>query len=228
MLIGHYAPALLLQRARPTVPLAALFVAGQLVDLAWASLVLLGVEHLRIVPGFSASNDLDLYDMPWTHSLASTFVWGLVALGAWRVLKPGPTALGDAGVFALGVTTHFVLDWVVHVGDLPIAAAQGPKLGLGLWNFKALAVLVECGFFAVAALAWWWPRRTGREARAAGALLLGMLAFGVASYFIPEPPTPEAMAVSGLLTWTLLPVLAARVTRTPRAEGPNPAGAAGA
>jgi hypothetical protein len=213
MLIGHYAPALLFQRARPTVPLAALFVAAQLVDLAWASLVLLGVEHLRIVPGASASNDLDLYDMPWTHSLASTGVWALAAFAGFRAWKRGATAQGDAVVFAAVVASHFVLDWVVHVHDLPIAAAQGTKLGLGLWNMKPLAVVVECGLFAATSLYWWWPRRAAPAARAQGIFLAALLAFAVASFYIPEPPTPQAMALSGLFTWTLCAWLAARVTR---------------
>lgn len=213
MLIGHYAPALVLQRARPSVPLAALFIAAQLVDLGWATLVLLDVEHLRMVHGFSASNDLDLSDMPWTHSLAATGVWALAAFIGYRLWKRVPGATVDAAVFALVVASHFVLDWVVHVQDLPIAAAQGPKLGLGLWNFKWAAVLVECSLFALAALAWWWPHRQGVNARKQAALLLGMFVFAVASFFIPEPPTPQAMAVSGLFTWTVVPWLAARVTR---------------
>ena len=39
----------------------------QLVDIAWSILVLLGIEKLRIVPGFTATNPLDLYYMPFTH-----------------------------------------------------------------------------------------------------------------------------------------------------------------
>jgi hypothetical protein len=32
---------------------------------SWALLVLLGIEKVRIVPGMTASNPLDLYDMPY-------------------------------------------------------------------------------------------------------------------------------------------------------------------
>ncbi|MFO0547486.1 MAG: hypothetical protein U0271_03805 [Polyangiaceae bacterium] len=218
MLIGHYAPALLLQRARPSVPLPALFVAAQLVDLAWALLVLMGVEHLRIVRGFSASNDLELYDMPWTHSLASTPLWVLAAVVGWRAFRRGPAATVDAAIVGLTVSSHFLLDFVVHVKDLPVAAAQGPKLGLGLWNAKAAAVLVECGLFAFSALAWWWPRRAQPGAKKSAGLLAAMFAFAVASFFIPAPPTPAAMAASGLATWIVLPLLAAWATRALRSE----------
>jgi hypothetical protein len=43
--------------------------------------------------------------------------------------------------------------------------------------------------------------------------LAGLFAFAVASFYIPEPPTPQAMALSGLFTWGLCAWLAARVTR---------------
>ena len=58
------------------------FVAVQAVDVLWAVFILGGVEHARIVPGFTESNALDLYDMPYTHSLIATFVWALLAGGA--------------------------------------------------------------------------------------------------------------------------------------------------
>src|SRR4051812_40714062 len=79
MLIGHYAPALVLQRARPSVKLWQLFVATQLVDVLWAAFVFGGIEHARIVPGFTESNDLDLWDMPYTHSLVGTVAWAALA-----------------------------------------------------------------------------------------------------------------------------------------------------
>ena len=44
MFVGHYGPAFAIRAARPEVPLWVLFVAAQLVDIAWALLVLGGVE----------------------------------------------------------------------------------------------------------------------------------------------------------------------------------------
>jgi hypothetical protein len=69
MLIGHYAPALLLHRARPSIPLWVLFVATQALDVLWGLFVLTGVEHVRMVPSLTESNSLDLYDMPYSHGL---------------------------------------------------------------------------------------------------------------------------------------------------------------
>lgn len=36
----------------------------------WAVLVLVGIEKLRIIPGFAQANPFDLSFMPYTHSLA--------------------------------------------------------------------------------------------------------------------------------------------------------------
>ena len=44
MFIGHYGPSFAIKSLRPTIPLWLLFIAVQVVDVAWAVLVLLGVE----------------------------------------------------------------------------------------------------------------------------------------------------------------------------------------
>jgi len=207
MLIGHYAPALILQRARPSLKLWQLFVAAQLVDLGWALCVLAGVEKLRIVPGFTASNDLDLWFMPYTHSLVATGVWSLLAFLGWLAIGRPATRVGDAVVFAAVVASHFVLDFVVHAHDLPLAGGGSVKLGLGLWSYKWAAVVVECGLFVVAAL-WWW-RGQRQPARGIGWTLVGMTAFALASFFVPTPPSATMMALTGLATWVALPLLVA-------------------
>jgi hypothetical protein len=208
MLIGHYAPALVLQRLRPSLALWPLLLAVQLVDLAWGVLVLVGVEHVRIVPGFTASNDLDLYDMPYTHSLAATGVWVLGAFAVWLALVRRRAL--DGAVLALAVASHFVLDWVVHAGDLPLAAGAGPKLGLGLWNHRWAALALECGLFAASALFW---IAGARRSRGAVFFLAALTVFAAASFFIPTPPSPAAMAATGLATWLALAHWASRVER---------------
>lgn len=75
MFIGHYGPAIAIKAVRPAIPMWLLFTAVQLVDIAWAALVLLGIEKVRIVPGVTASNPLDLYYMPHTHSFAAALLW---------------------------------------------------------------------------------------------------------------------------------------------------------
>lgn len=197
MLIGHFAPALVLQRARPSVPLWVLFLATQALDVLWGIFILTGVEHARIVPGFTESNSLDLYDMPYSHSLVATWVWAVVFACLWGAFRP--QRRGEALIIGLAVASHFVLDLVVHVPDLPVAGAHGTLWGLGLWRHREQSVLVEGAIFVVAAVLW----RQGRENRGLrDAVVLGaMTVFLVASYYLPAPPTPALMAVTGLATY---------------------------
>lgn len=199
MLIGHYAVALTLSRARPSLRLWQLFVATQLVDVAWAAFIWLGIEHARIVPGFTPSNDLDLYDMPYTHSVVATVVWSVLAFLVWHFARHGRTRTGDALVIGLAVASHFVLDLIVHVRDLPVLSAHGTKLGFGLWQHFGSALLLETSLVAGAALFWWWPRRAAPRANRSGIWLLAMTAFAVASFFIPTPPTSRLLALISLV-----------------------------
>ena len=125
MLIGHYAPALVLQRVRPSIPLWVLFVATQAVDIAWGLFVLTGVEHVRVVPGFTESNSLDLYDMPYSHGLVATIAWSVGLALVWRALRHTQAQRGEALILGLAVASHFVLDLVVHVPDLPLVGTHG-------------------------------------------------------------------------------------------------------
>lgn len=211
MLIGHYAPALLAHRARPTLRLWQLFVAAQLVDIAWGLCVLLGIEHVRIVPGFTASNDLELWDMPYTHGLVATAGWVAATFVLARALRRGPTRTADAAILALVVASHFATDLIVHAGDLPVLGTAGPKLGFGLWRDRTLAVLVETALFAGAAWAWWRPRDGVGGGRGAGLALLVMTAVAAASYYVPTPPSADAMALAGLATYVACAVVAWRI-----------------
>jgi hypothetical protein len=216
MLIGHYAPALALQRAHPSIPLWVLFVAAQALDVLWAVFVLAGVEHARVVPGFTESNSLDLYDMPYSHSLVATVSWSVGFASLWWALRPPSRRGGEAPIIGLAVASHFALDLVVHVPDLPVAGTHGTLWGFGLWRYRQLALLVEFTIFVVAALVW---RRAPGNRGARPAILLGaMTALLVASYYLPAPPTPAAMAAAGLAIYATC-TLAARwgATASPKA-----------
>lgn len=139
MFIGHYAPALV-AAAHPKAPgLGTLFVAAQLVDFAFFGFVLLGIEHLRIVPGITEMNALDLHHMPYTHSLVGGAVWG-AGFGAivYALTKNRTGALIAAAV----VLSHWLIDLLVHRPDLTLAGSP-PMLGLGLWNVPMVAMPLE-------------------------------------------------------------------------------------
>jgi hypothetical protein len=225
MLIGHYAPALLLKTRTPKLPLWALFIAVEVLDYLWSAFVLTGLERMRFIPGFNASNGLDLYDMPYSHSLVATFGWSLLAFGVtvfWLRRQPGRWGYGLA--IAVGVASHFLLDLVVHVRDLPLAGTGSFKLGFGLWNDRPLALLVETGLFVGSVLALTF---SGDWRKRRGFWLLGgsMSVLCVASYFIPTPTSSVEMALSGLSLYVIFPLLAWRVERpvtSGAASAPSP------
>jgi membrane-bound metal-dependent hydrolase YbcI (DUF457 family) len=141
MFVGHYGVSFAVKSMDQRIPLWALFIAAQLLDVLWAPFVLLGVEKVRIVPGITASNPLDLYYMPYTHSLLAAALWSIVALGAWRLWRRTRTGARAALLVALAVFSHWVLDFLVHRPDLPLYDNTA-KVGLGLWNRPLLAFVL--------------------------------------------------------------------------------------
>src|SRR5437867_1822257 len=141
MFVGHYGVSFAAKKGAPSVPLWVLFISVQLLDCAWAPFVLLGIERVRIVPGITASNPLDLYYMPFTHSLLAAALWSAGAFAAYRLAAPKATRTASL-VVAAAVFSHWVLDFVVHRPDLPLYD-DAAKVGLGLWNHPALALGLE-------------------------------------------------------------------------------------
>jgi len=114
MFVGHYGVSFAAKRVAPTIPLWALFVAVQLLDVFWAPFILLGIEKVRIVPGITASNPLDLYYMPYTHSLLAALLWSAGALLVYRLFARWSPVGKAAFVVALAVFSHWILDFLVH------------------------------------------------------------------------------------------------------------------
>src|SRR5437016_5341847 len=142
MFVGHYGISFAAKRLDKTIPLWVLFLAVQLLDVGWGILVPLGVEKVRIVPGITASNPLDLYYMPFTHSLVAALLWSLGVYVACRSIRAFGASHRAALLVALAVFSHWVLDLVVHRPDLPLYDNVA-KVGLGLWNYPAPAYLPE-------------------------------------------------------------------------------------
>ena len=118
MFIGHMAPAFAARAITSEAPrLGTLFIAAQLVDIAFFILVLGGIEHLRMVPGITAMNPLDLYHMPYTHSLLGTAAWAIGFAILVALLLRNAVAATWA---ALVVLSHWLLDWISHRPDMTI------------------------------------------------------------------------------------------------------------
>ena len=118
MFIGHYGVSLALKRADPRLSLGGLFIAVQVLDLLFFSFVLLGIEKMRIVPGFTEYNAYDLYYMPYSHSLVGSLVWSALAVVGVLILRKAP--LTGASLIGLAVFSHFLLDVPMHTPDMPL------------------------------------------------------------------------------------------------------------
>lgn len=218
MFIGHYAPALVAATSRRSPPLGGLFVAAQLVDIAFFSLFLLGVEKMRELPGATAMNGMDLYSMPFTHSLAGAIGWAAAFAVAVRLTGRDWTAGAIGGAV---VVSHWLIDLIVHRPDLTLAGTP-PLLGFGLWNHPAIEMPLELGI-TFAALGWYVART--RPLGGAGrwspwALAAGMAALQAVNWATPQPdapgPAPASAGWLALIAYAILTGLAWWVAHTRR------------
>lgn len=213
MFIGHYAVAFA-AAAQPRAPgLGTLFIATQAIDYGFFGLMLLDIEHMRIVPGITAMNPMDLYDMPWTHSLVGALGWGA---GFALLMKAFGWHWRGALIGGAVVVSHWFVDLLVHRPDLTLAGSP-PGFGLGLWNAPLIAMPLELGL-CFGSLAYYVTRTRLRAASAIWAvavLALALLAVQAIDWFGPPPARvgPE-IALTALTAYTVLAALAAWVSTT--------------
>jgi membrane-bound metal-dependent hydrolase YbcI (DUF457 family) len=200
LFVGHYGVSFAATKSGAFVPLWVLFIAVQLLDVGWSLLVLLGIEKVRIVPGITASNPLDLYYMPYTHSLVAALLWSAAAAAVYRLAVPSGGSHA-ALVVAAAVFSHWVLDFVVHRPDLPLYDDTA-KVGLGLWNFPAPALGLEAALLFGGL---WLCFRSGavRRLTATVAFCLVMIAIQSYIFFGPPPASDKAAAVTALASYIL-------------------------
>jgi membrane-bound metal-dependent hydrolase YbcI (DUF457 family) len=216
MFVGHYGPSFAIKALRPAIPLWVLFIAVQLVDVAWALLVLLGVEKVRIVPGITASNPLDLYYMPYTHSLAAAVIWS-VAVTVLVMLMPRLAPRSAAIWVGAAVFSHWVLDVLVHRPDLPIYD-DTMKIGLGLWNFPTIALAIEVALLFGGMVMYLRVTSPINAIGRFGLPVLGVVMVAIQSYvfFGPAPTSPSAAATTALVSYFVFAALAEWLARQRR------------
>jgi len=213
MFIGHYGISFAAGRVERSIPLWALFLAVQLLDIFWAPFVLLGIEKVRIVPGITASNPFDLYYMPYTHSLLAALLWSAGALVAWRLLAPRRAGARAAVVVGLAVLSHWFLDFLVHRPDLPLYDDTA-KVGLGLWNLPVLAFALEAALLFGGV--WLYSRASAVPRPRMVVFGLAMLAIQAYVFFGPPPVSDQAAAWTALGAYAVFAGVAARLDRPRR------------
>jgi hypothetical protein len=203
--LGHFAVALAAKRAAPGVSLGWFVGAAQLADLVWPLLVLAGVERVIVTAGDNPFLSLTFSEYPITHSLLTSVLGGLLAGAAywwWRRDTAGALLIGVL------VPSHWVLDFVTHVPDLPLYPG-GMKVGLGLWTSVPATVVVEFGVFAAGL--WSYTKLTDPADKVGAWAFNGFVGLltvvFLGNVFTPAVPSAMVLAAVGIAGW-LLPVWA--------------------
>jgi hypothetical protein len=203
MFIGHFGVGFGAKSVAPKVSLGTLFIAAQFLDLLWPSLLLLGVETVRIVPGATVVTPLVFEHYPISHSLLAVLGWAALVGGIHYLLKQRPIA---ALVLGALVISHWALDAIVHRPDLPLYPGSTTVVGLDAWASLPVTLAIEGAVFAIGV--WLYVRAT-RPTDAVGrwglvALVVCLLGIYVGNLFGPPPPSVQAIAWVGQLQWLLV------------------------
>src|SRR4029453_11310571 len=207
MFVGHYGVSFAIKGANRGIPLWLLFVAVQFVDVLWAIFVMAGVEKVRITPGITATNPLDLYYMPYTHSLVAAVFWSIAAFVGYRLARGN--ARNAALLLAIAVFSHWVLDFIVHRPDLPLYD-DTLKMGLGVWNYPAMAFTLEAAVLVAGIVIY---LRSSKAVSVAGkygppVFAIVLLLLQVMVFFGAPPASPLAAALTALLSYIILSAIA--------------------
>jgi hypothetical protein len=210
--VGHLGAGLAARRAAPGVGLGTLFVAAMALDAVLWVLVLLGIEAVHVPPDFGRVHYLT-FTFPYSHGLAASAGWALLAAGLARA-----AGLPRAPALVVGATvlSHALLDALVHVAGLPVLGPGSSRLGLGLWRHPGPELALEAGLAGLG-----WALYLGAPGAARGgarwalgglvALCAGLTAAG--GLAPAPPPGAGPMAVTSLATIGIVSLLAGWLER---------------
>lgn len=200
MVLGHFAVGLASKRAAPKASLGALMAAPLLADLLWPIFLLLGWEQVQPVPGGKTFQVLSFTSYPWSHSLEMDLVWGVVFAGlywAFTRYRAGAVVIG------LGVVSHWVLDVIVHVPDMPLTTTGSARFGLSVWNSVPATLVIEYLLLAIGV--WLYMKTTSprdRVGRWSFGIFVGFIAlFYAFSLTAAAPPSVRVLALMTLTLW---------------------------
>jgi hypothetical protein len=201
MFLGHFALAFGAKHVAPAVSLGTLFLACQFADLLWPTLVVLGLEVVEVDPGNTLVTPLNFVSYPYSHSLVMLLGWSALFALAYFLVR-GRQVVAMATLAAL-VFSHYILDVITHRPDLPITIGGEARLGLGLWNYPGTTLAVESALFIIGAAFYTSVTRARDGVGRIGlwALIVTLVAIYFAALYGPPPPSSQAVAIAGHLTW---------------------------
>ena len=143
MYLAHITPALIARPSLPKASLGVLLFASVAIDFLSGILGALGVEY--------STGSVPFY--PWSHGLLMS---GVISVAVTGVVFLGCRDIRTGVAVGLIYFSHWILDFISHpMGfgtpmepDLPVAFANSPRVGLGVYNHIVPALVVEFGLFA--------------------------------------------------------------------------------
>ncbi len=200
MFIGHFGAGFAGKKFEKSVSLGTYFMAAQWIDLVWPILLLFGIEKAEIKPGVSAVTPLDFTYYPFSHSLFGVIVWAvLFGMVYFLIRKNSRTAI----VLGLLVISHWFLDLLVHIPDLPIFPGVNIKVGFGLWNNLAATVIVEVLIFATGIYLYYTSTKAKNKVGIYSLVVMIMFlsVIYLSNLIGPPPPSIETIAYVGNAQW---------------------------
>lgn len=203
MFIGHFGTGFAAKAVDKKPSLGTLFFAAQFIDLLWPFFLIFGLERVKVIPNNTPFTTLDFIYYPFSHSLLGVIIWaslfGIVYYSIKRDLK-------SSLILAFLVVSHWILDLVSHIPDLPISPWSNVKVGLGLWNSTILTILVEGIIFFIGVYLYLSVTKANNKIGSIG--LWGLILFLIVTYILsiisPPPPDESAIGYTGLSQWILI------------------------
>ncbi len=182
----------------PRISLGTTVLAAMLPDLLWGIFLIAGIEHVHFKPGIGAANYLEASNIALSHSLLMDAIWAVALASIYYLRRRYPRG---AWVLFFAVLSHWLLDFLSHRPDMPLAPGVHRYFGLGLWASIPATVLIEGGFWLAAVML--YARATRPKNRVGvyvfwSVVVLLTLAWSnnIAG---PPPPNPSTAGVTSLI-----------------------------
>ena len=206
MLVGHCAVAFAGKRVDPNLSLGLLMAAALLADLLGFIFILMGLEHWTMKPGLAGIRAVDLDSIAWSHGLQPGLLWATLFAGGyflWRRHAKG------AWILFAAVLSHWILDFVSHRPDMPIAPGLTGRYGLGLWTSVPATLAVEGTMWVIALVV--YVRATRARKWTGLYLFWAMIAFLTLSWInnIVGTPPPGSLTIAAIASLTFFTLLVA-------------------
>jgi hypothetical protein len=198
MFFGHIGVGLAAKPVAPKAPLGALLFAATAIDTLSGVFMIAGIES---VDANGASS------IHWSHGLLMSVVWAITGFAlAFLLTRDRRTSI----VIGFLVFSHWVLDFISHpmgMGrqlppDIPLLFEGSPKVGLGLYNSVAAALITDLGLLLAGIVVYLVSTRP-RDRTGTWAFWLMMVAIVLLATTAAVPQLSAFTTIALALLWPL-------------------------